>query len=46
MHASYEAEAQGLSADAIIDKVLALVKLPASELERDPMVAAALGANG
>ncbi len=45
MHASYEAEAQGLSADAIIDKVLAQVKLPSSDLERDPMVAAALGAN-
>ena len=45
MHASYEAEAQGLSADAIIDKVLAQVQLPSSELERDPMVAAALGAH-
>ena len=46
MHPSYEAEAQGLSADTIIDKVLALVKLPATELEKDPMVASALGKGG
>ena len=39
---SYEAEAQGLSPDAIVDKVLALVQLPASELERDPAVAAVM----
>jgi len=39
---SYEAEAQGLTPDAIVDKVLALVQLPASELERDPAVAAAM----
>jgi MoxR-like ATPase len=43
LHASYEAEAQGLSSDTIIDKVLDLVKLPAADLEKDPMVAAALG---
>jgi len=39
---SYEAEAQGLSPDAIVDKVLALVQLPASDLERDPAVAAVM----
>ncbi len=43
LHASYEADAQGLGADAIVDKLLAAVKLPASELEKDPLVAAALG---
>jgi MoxR-like ATPase len=39
---SYEADAQGMSSDAIIDKLLALVTLPATELERDPAVAGAL----
>ncbi len=44
LRASYEAEAQGMSTDTIIDKMLALVKLPTSELEKDPMVAQALTA--
>ena len=44
LRASYEAEAQGMSTDTIIEKMLALVKLPASELEKDPMVAQALTA--
>ena len=39
---SYEAEAQGLGPDAIIDKLLSLVQLPATELENDPAVAEAL----
>jgi MoxR-like ATPase len=45
LHPSYEAEAQGLSADTIIDRVIGLVKLPASDLERDPVVAQALTAS-
>jgi MoxR-like ATPase len=45
LHPSYEAEAQGLSADTIVDRVIGLVKLPASELEKDPMVAQALTAS-
>jgi MoxR-like ATPase len=45
LHPSYEAEAQGLSADTIIDRVIGLVKLPASDLEKDPMVAQALTAS-
>ena len=44
LRASYEAEAQGMSTDTIIEKMLALVKLPTSELEKDPMVAQALTA--
>jgi MoxR-like ATPase len=44
LHASYEAEAEGLNADSIIDRLIGLVKLPASDLERDPMVAQALTA--
>ncbi len=39
---SYEAEAQGLSADAIVDKLLTSIELPATELERDPAVAEAI----
>jgi MoxR-like ATPase len=45
LHPSYEAEAQGLSADTVIDRVVGLVKLPASDLEKDPMVAQALTAS-
>ncbi|HEX3134114.1 MAG TPA: MoxR family ATPase [Planctomycetota bacterium] len=45
LHPSYEAEAQGLSADTIIDRVVGMVKLPASDLEKDPMVAQALTAS-
>jgi MoxR-like ATPase len=45
LHASYEAEAQGLSADSIIDRIIGLVKLPTSDLEKDPMVAKALSSN-
>jgi len=45
LHPSYEAEAQGLSADTIIDRVIGLVKLPVSDLEKDPMVAQALTAS-
>jgi MoxR-like ATPase len=45
LHASYEAEAQGLTADRIIDRIIGLVKLPASDLEKDPSVAQALGTN-
>jgi MoxR-like ATPase len=39
---SYEAEAQGLSADTIVDKLVSLVQLPTTELEQDPAVAAAM----
>ncbi len=39
----YEAEAQGLTADAIIDRLIAVVKLPAAGLEGDRAVRAALG---
>ena len=39
---SYEADAQGLGADRIIDRVLALVHLPAAEMEKEPVLAAAL----
>ena len=39
---SYEAEAKGLSADDIIDQLLKLVQLPATELENDPAVAEAI----
>jgi MoxR-like ATPase len=45
LHASYEAEAQGLTADRIIDRIIGLVKLPASDLEKDPTVAQALSSN-
>ena len=44
LHASYEAEAQGLSSDTIIDRVIGLVKLPATTLEQDATVAQAVGA--
>ncbi len=43
---SYEAEAQGLGADAIVDKLIALVELPTSDLERDPAVAGVMARNG
>ncbi len=46
LHASYEAEAQGMTADSIIDRIIGLVKLPTSDLENDPMVAQALSTNG
>jgi MoxR-like ATPase len=39
---SYEAEAQGLSQDQLIDKLLALVQLPATAMENDPAVAGAM----
>jgi MoxR-like ATPase len=39
---SYEAEAQGLSADTIVDRLVSLVQLPTTELESDPTVAAAM----
>ena len=45
LHASYEAEAQGMTADSIIDRIIGLVKLPTSDLEKDPMVAKALSSN-
>jgi MoxR-like ATPase len=45
LHASYEAEAQGLTSDTIIDRVIGLVKLPATDLERDATVAQAVGAS-
>jgi MoxR-like ATPase len=45
LHASYEAEAQGLNADTIIDRMVGLVKLPATDLEKDPIVAQALTAS-
>jgi MoxR-like ATPase len=44
LHASYEAEAQGMNADTIIDRMIGLVKLPATDLEKDPVVAQALAA--
>ena len=46
LHVSYEAEAQGLTADTVIDRVIGLVKLPAGDLEKDPAVAQALAASG
>ena len=39
---SYEAEAQGLSSDQLIDKLIALVQLPATEMENDPAVVGAM----
>ncbi len=39
----YEAEAQGLNADAIIDKLLATVALPAPGMEADRAIRAATG---
>jgi MoxR-like ATPase len=39
---SYEAEAQGMSRDQLIDKLLTLVQLPSTELENDPAVAGAM----
>jgi len=39
----YEAEASGLNADAIIDRLLAAVPLPAAALESDPAYKAAIG---
>jgi MoxR-like ATPase len=45
LHVSYEAEAQGLNADTVIDRIIGLVKLPASDLEQDPMVKQALAAS-
>ncbi|HYE04510.1 MAG TPA: MoxR family ATPase [Planctomycetota bacterium] len=44
VQASYEAEAQGLSVDAIIDRLLTMVKLPATDLEKDPAVAGVMAA--
>ncbi len=38
----YEAEALGMTSDAIIDKLLATVQLPAAELEADTAVAGAV----
>ena len=39
----YEAEAQGLTRDAIITKLLAAVELPAADLERDRAIAGVTG---
>jgi len=44
VQASYEAEAQGLSVDAITDRLLTMVKLPATDLEKDPAVAGVMAA--
>jgi len=42
LQASYDAEAQGLATDAIVDRVMAVITLPATDLERDPAVAGAM----
>jgi len=39
----YEAEARGMTADSIVDQVLANVGLPATQMEKDPAVAGAVG---
>jgi MoxR-like ATPase len=39
---SYEADAQGLNSDRIVDKVLELVQLPSTAVERDDAIAATL----
>jgi len=39
----YEAEAQGLTPDTIIDRLLAAISLPSTDLEKDAAVVAAVG---
>ena len=40
---SYEADARGIDRDAVVKQLLDEVKVPATDLESDPAVAAALG---
>ena len=42
LQTSYEAEARGFSRDAVVERLLELVPVPASEAEADPSIAASL----
>lgn len=44
LQASYEADAKGMGNDRIVDRLLELIQLPASDIEKEPALAASLGA--